>query len=259
MSIQTFQDENTERIIKASILEDVERVSPIRYYAQQQIEIKKDVIKTLLVATNPEFEGLPDEFWYIQAAKIVEQMMSEMANTKVPDNFLSLLDNEKKKKEQISLMKGQTLDPSQLFALLVNAEAKGYLFSEYHYQAPPPNVDLEKMPQVIEVKENGNVHSIGNKGLSDGQMKSVVEQTKKIVAKVLDKGSEWHCFYLTFRGLAGKESGVQGQQPHIHYISDKFGISREDLVKSIKKGECPTSSVHIGIIDYPSVEHIKDE
>ncbi|MFR1229555.1 MAG: hypothetical protein ACLSA3_04610 [Bacteroides uniformis] len=254
MQILNFQDENDGSVTKAAILEDVEKVSPIRFYAQTQIETKKDLIKTIMVNSCPEFENLPDEFWYIQAAKVVESFLSDMAKTKVPENFLSLLDGNKKKKEQISLMKGQTLDPNQLFALLVNAEAKGYTFSEYHYQATPPNVDIEKLPQMIEVKEDGNVRSIGNKGLSDGQMKTVVEQTKKIVAKILDKGDEWHCFYLTFRGIAGKEQGEQGQRPHVHYISDKFGISREDLVKSIRAGNCPASSVHIGILNYPTVE-----
>ena len=152
-----------------------------------------------------------------------------------------------------------TLLTLSLGTLVVNAETKGYTFSEYHYQATPPNVDTEKLPQMIEVKEDGKVRSIGNKGLSDGQMKAVVEQTKKIVAKVLDKGDEWHCFYLTFRGIAGKEQGEQGQRPHVHYISDKFGISREDLVKSTKAGNCPTSSIHIGILGYPTVETEENE
>lgn len=190
IQILNFQDKNDGSVTKAAILEDIERVSPIAFYTQTQIEIKKDLIKTIMVNSNSEFATLPDEFWYFKAAKIVENFLSDMAQTKVPENFISLLDGDKKKKEQISLLKGQTLTPSQLFALLVNAETKGCTFSEYHYQATPPNIDTEKLPKMIEIKEDGNVRSIGNKGLSDGQMKAAVEQTKKIVAKVLDKGDE---------------------------------------------------------------------
>ncbi len=37
-----------------------------------------------MVNSCPEFENLPDEFWYIQAAKVVESFLSDMAKTKVP-------------------------------------------------------------------------------------------------------------------------------------------------------------------------------
>lgn len=49
MQILNFQDENDGSVTKAAILEDVEKVSPIRFYAQTQIETKKDLIKTIMV------------------------------------------------------------------------------------------------------------------------------------------------------------------------------------------------------------------
>ncbi len=257
MKIQAFIDDNEHSITYASQLEDVEYVSPVVFFVETQLEAKKTLIQDMAVRVHPELKNLSDDYWYLQATKIIEGILSDFAKTRLPDNFLSLLDGGKRKKEQISLMRGQTLTPKQLFALLIDAENKGYTFSEYHYQATPPNVDKEQLPEMIEIKEGGSVRFVGETELSDGQMKAVIEQTKKIVAKVVDRGDEWHCFYLTFRGLAGKESGEQGQRPHLHYISDKFGISREDLVKSIKKGECPASSVHIGILDYLSSESKK--
>ena len=59
MQILNFQDENDGSVTKAAILEDVEKVSPIRFYAQTQIETKKDLIKTIMVNSCPEFENLP--------------------------------------------------------------------------------------------------------------------------------------------------------------------------------------------------------
>lgn len=243
-----FVDKKENSVTKAYIAEDIERVSPSKYYTETQLETKKDMLKTM-AKNDPNLANCSEEFWYIAAAKLLGDMFKEMKDTKVPNNFLSLLDS-KKKKEQMSLLKGQTLNPEELFALIINAEQKDYVFSEYHYRGTPPNVNSEELPSMIEVKKDGTVRTVGETALSDGQLKTAVEQSKTIVAKVLDKGNEWHCLYLTYKGLAGKESGEQGQRPHIHYISDKFGISREELVNKIKKGECPSSAVHIGLLDY---------
>lgn len=85
--------------------------------------------------------------------------------------------------------------------------------------------------------------------MSDGQLKHAIKFRKVIVAKVLDKGDEWHCFYLTFKSIAGEESWKNGQ-PHYHYLSDKWGISREELVRQIKSDKYPSTSVHIDLLDY---------
>ena len=248
-----FIDKQDNSVTKAYISEDIEKVIPSKYYAETQLETKKDMLKTMY-KDKPEFADCSEEFWYIEAAKLLGGMFTKIKDTEVPKNFLSLLES-KKKKEQLSLLKGQTLTPEELFSLIIHAETKGYTFSEYHFRGTPPNVNSEQLPKMIEIKEDGNVRKVGETSLSDGQLKTAVEQSKTIVAKVLDKGDEWHCLYLTYKGLAGKEPGTQGQRPHINYISDKFGLSREELITKIKNGECPSSGVHIGILDYSSAEN----
>ena len=54
-------------------------------------------------------------------------------------------------------------------------------------------------------------------------------------------------FPITYKGLAGEESGEMGSKPHYHYLSDKSGITWEDLMKGIKDCDMPTSKVHIVI------------
>ena len=85
----------------------------------------------------------------------------------------------------------------------------------------------------------------GTTSLTDGQLKDYVRSSKFILARILDKGEHWHCFYQTKSGIQGKESGNLGSQPHIHYISDAFGVSREDFIKALKGGKVPSSEVHI--------------
>lgn len=63
-----------------------------------------------------------------------------------------------------------------------------------------------------------------------------------------ENGIHWHCFLQTYKGLKGMESGVQGSRPHLHYLSDSFGISKDDLVKMIKMGKYPNTPVHIPLL-----------
>ena len=68
---------------------------------------------------------------------------------------------------------------------------------------------------------------------------------KVVQARIYHRNEHWHCFYFTFKGLAGLESGMMGAKPHYHYISDKSGISREELNKRISECDMPSSKVHI--------------
>lgn len=78
----------------------------------------------------------------------------------------------------------------------------------------------------------------------------MIENRKVVVAKLLDKCDEWHCFFVTYDSLKGKELWQNGQ-PHFHYISDKFGLSREEVVKSLKDRKYNLGSLpHINITDY---------
>lgn len=69
------------------------------------------------------------------------------------------------------------------------------------------------------------------------------------MAKFLDKGDTWHCFFTVYRSLRGEESWQDGQ-PHFHYISDKWGISRKDAVEQLKGDKYPSTSVHISLLGY---------
>lgn len=87
--------------------------------------------------------------------------------------------------------------------------------------------------------------AIGATEMSDGELRALLEQRKVVQARVYHKDNHWHCFYFTFKGLAGLESGVMGSKPHYHYLSDKSGIAWDELIQRIKDCDMPTSKVHI--------------
>jgi hypothetical protein len=78
----------------------------------------------------------------------------------------------------------------------------------------------------------------------------VVEHRKVIISKFLDNKTAWHCFFLTFKSIRREESWQDGQ-PHFHYISDKFGISRENVIVQLKSKDYNLGTLpHIGLLDY---------
>lgn len=101
------------------------------------------------------------------------------------------------------------------------------------------------MPSFIHLCDENTIEHYGETSLTDGQMKEIITISQFVLARILNNGEHWHCFYQTRRGLLGNEPGKYGSKSHIHYISDSFGLSLEDVIKGFKAGICPHSKVHI--------------
>lgn len=121
----------------------------------------------------------------------------------------------------------------------------GYLLDIYHEETYPAKFYEKKRPVAYSKDEDGSIDTIGPTEMSDGEMKALLEERKVVQARVYHKGEHWHCFYFTFKGIAGKETGEMGAKPHHHYLSDKSGITWETLMQRIKECNMPTSKVHI--------------
>lgn len=89
----------------------------------------------------------------------------------------------------------------------------------------------------------------GETKLTEGQLKNVINHRKVTISKFLDKGDLWHCFFITYNSIGGKDKWQDGQ-PHYHYISDKWGFNRKDAVERLKSTNYPPTSVHITLTDY---------
>jgi hypothetical protein len=191
---------------------------------------------------------LNEEFFTKKALEYWDDELNEVNNTIVPDNFLLLLDSTTKA-DQVKLLRGQSLTPEQLIAFIFKAWADyGFTFSQYIAEHHQKGVDESKLPTLIHVKGD-RVKTVGETSLTPGQLKNIIAHRKVIIAKFLDRGDDWHCLFLTFNSLARKENWQDGQ-PHFHYISDKFGLTRKEVVNRIKIGNYVSTPVHISLIDY---------
>lgn len=185
------------------------------------------------------------QFVLKQVDDLNEQMLS--SNSQKPEIHKLLTDVNLSYKEQNDLLKGLTLKAADILWLNKEAQELGYLLDIYHEEKYPVMFDEKKKPVAYSRKEDGSVESIGSTEMTEGEMRALLEQRKVVQARVYHKGEHWHCFYFTFKGLAGKESGVMGSKPHHHYLSDKSGITWEKLMQRIKECDMPTSKVHVFI------------
>lgn len=231
---------------------DVERVNPIEFYSNwymtSDIVLSKELIHPYQCQL-PFMESIFNKIISEKAKQNWAEKYQEIINTELPQS-LKLIFSVSKKKEQEKLLRGLSLTTNQLAAFIFYAWTEhGYTFSTYKAEYQHKGVNEADLPTIIYV-EGDEVNTIGNTRLTKGQQKQVIENRTVVISKFFDKGDNWHCFFITYDSLKGKESWQDGQ-PHFHYISDKFGISREETVKNLKDRRYNLGSLpHINLNDY---------
>lgn len=180
--------------------EEIEYVNPIEYFKERSITSSYYLIKDQF---EYKFQDFPEEIRNKVFAKKAFELWSErfkgISNESLDKEFLDLLGADSKK-NQIKLLRGKTLTPNSLAKLLFLANLEfGFTFSRYTSGKLPANIEKSQLPLLFELSENEeSVSIIGETTLKEGELKNVINHRKNIVANFLDKGNEWHCFYLTF-------------------------------------------------------------
>ena len=192
---------------------------------------------------------IPDEYVRQFVLDRTDELIAEtLAKSKLkPELHQLLIDDNLSYKQQNKLLKGLTLRGADNLWFNKDAQELGYLLDIYHEETYPDKFKTKKMPVVFNQKEDGTMDTIGTTDMTDGEMRSLLEQRKVVQARIYHKNKQWHCFYYTYKGLAGEESGIMGSKPHYHYLSDKSGIEWDELIRRIKACDMPTSKVHIVI------------
>lgn len=178
------------------------------------------------------------------ALKETREVIEDMLRHSLPDFRLQqlLAHTEWKKAQQVQLWKGIVLRPIDFLWFNWLAQQMGYLLDVYHVETIPSVYEKKKSPMVFREEDKGEVEKIGETNMSDGEMKAILRQRRVQTVRVYHKDDVWHCLYGTYKGINGEESGP----PHFHYISNRFGFSREELNMLIQANDMPSSgTVHI--------------
>lgn len=192
---------------------------------------------------------IPDQYVRQYVLDRTDELIAETLAKSEPKPELHqlLTDDSLSYKQQNKLLKGLILRGSDNLWFNKEAQELGYLLDIYHEETYPKKFNDKKMPVVFNQKDDGTMDTIGTTDVTDGEMRALLEQRKVVQARIYHKNEHWHCFYFTYKGLAGEESGIMGSKPHYHYLSDKSGIGWEELKRRIKACDMPTSKVHIVI------------
>lgn len=229
---------------------DFEYVDPTKHYAESYIVTNVSMMRDIILLKKPQVPlDFIEKYIHKEAFKDWFKKLKEIEEISIPENLVALLKADSKK-EQLKLLKNLSITPDQLIAFIFKAWTDhGFSFSQYKSERQHTGLDKAKMPKLVEIKD-GKVNKVGKTSLTDGQLKQAVDHRKVIVAKFFDKENLWHCFFLTFDSLKGKETWKDGQT-HYHYISDKFGIPRQKVVEQLKSGKYSLGTLpHIDLTDY---------
>jgi hypothetical protein len=250
METQKIWDDDNKEFTRVFSIEKVEKVNPIDYYKDAELRKRAIVLRDLLYMSDPILAvSLDDSFFIKQAAATLEGFFEKFEKVVVPENFLKLLETERKR-DQEQLLKNQSITTDQLTALIFKSYKDfGYLYSKYLYENLSKGTDREKLPKSILIDDDGTVKKVGETELTDGQLKNVINHRKVIVAHFFEKENVWHCLFLTYNSLKGTENW-KGGQAHFHYISSFFGITKEEFLQSMESGDYRSTSIHIELLGY---------
>ncbi|MCG6189123.1 hypothetical protein [Maribellus maritimus] len=259
MSTKKIHSEDGKSAYRIFSDDKVEKVNPIEYYKSYEIKKRATVFRDLLKSTHPSLAStLNNSFFEKRAEDSLIGFFEQKEQTDIHNNFLTLLQTSRKK-EQEKLLKGMSLNPDQLYSLIIKSHKDhNYLYSRYLFENLPKGTKEEDLPEVILIEYDNTVKKIGSTGLSDGELKNLIEHRKVIVSHFFEKDDVWHCFFLTYNSIAGKENHNQGQ-PHFHYISSAFGIQKDDFIESMRTGKYKSTSIHIDLLDYGNQPKEKTE
>ena len=133
----------------------------------------------------------------------------------------------------MNLLKKITVSPFQLIAFIFKAYSDyGFTYSKYRTGHHHNGLNESDLPTLIHLN-NGDVTYSGTTNLTNGQLKQVIEHRTVTISTFLDNGDNWHCFFITYQSLRGEENWENGK-PHYHYISDKFGLTRDKVLTELK-------------------------
>ncbi len=251
MIYQGVLNKNTGEELIQLLGEDFECLNPIKYYGDSFI-VKQMILQGIPIEELNKETKITEKSKsiFIESVKNWKQMLSEIGKTQIPKNLLALL-NTTKKSDQEKLLKGIELNPDILIAFIFKAFSEyGYTLSQYSSRIPQKGVDLSKMPFAYEVKEK-EVKIFGKTELSDGQLRQAIQHRKVTIAKFIERGDTWHCFFTTFKSLRGEETWLGQNQPHFHYISNSFNLTKQQVIAELKSDKYKLGNLpHIKLTEY---------
>jgi hypothetical protein len=226
--------------INITVVEDYEYMNPVQKLEEALFNMELGKLRTIALLKQPEeLENIPQEFidkGLANAAlkssnEYLAKFMGELKEIKLPEALVSIIGSTEKR-DQVKALNKISLTTSILISFIIYAyENHGFTSSMYTSSHLHKGLNNRDMPRLAIKEDDNRISYAGNTKLSRGQIRTAIDQRTNIIARFIDNGDEWHCFYYTYRSIGGEENGGI---PHIHYISHLWGLARQDVLKQFK-------------------------
>ena len=245
--MQVEDPNNQSAMFNITEVGDIEFVNPIVQLSEQiynsSINFDKEIFQlnkekfTALAAGIENPEVIVERVLRRNAEKFRQEIFQKILSTELPNNILSILECHNKS-EQYKILKGLKLNRDQLILLTFKAwELFGFTYSTYKFEHLPKGIDKKQLPQFAYKEENGDITVVGNTTLTTGQIKQIIEQRKVLIAKFMERGDIWHCFFYTYNSIEGNDLEVFNicimyRMPGTSHEMRQYQSSKKNIIPS---------------------------
>ena len=253
MHSQKYYNHEVNEILSVSRMPEIEFISPIQRAKDIIFSVStygdKEYFTSLLQSlekknVDEKTQKLMNQLIDLRASKQWDKFIRRIQMQVLPTSLADLLKGVSKTEQQ-SILRRISFTTDSFWAFLFEAfEDYGYLYSFYSVEHLSTNLEGQQLPTAACLIDGG-VNKFGSTTMSDGQIKQMIEHRHCHFATFIDKGDDWHCFFYTFKSLGGNEMAYKDGQPHMHYISSKWGLSRQQVLKQLRNKRYKLPSFHV--------------
>lgn len=173
---------------------------------QANVDIYKSYLEAMGIKITPEVE----RYIFTYCCKQQEEFDRQTALEGISDSVITLF-SFKKKRETVKFCRGIAVTEHELFLLAHNCLQIGFKHKSKF---------TEFIPQVRKVLDS-DIADMKNGKPRQFLMKvsRIIEERKRYHVHLFERGSEWHCFYFTYRDMDTGKGSHWRHGSHIHYIS----------------------------------------
>lgn len=214
---------------------DFEMKNPIKQYGEETI-VKQMILKgvsTKELNGEKEYSEKSEEL-FKNAFDFWIELKKGFQEIKIPENLIQLLKTDNKKEQQ-RLLKGLLLTPEILTSFFFTAYHEfGFTLSQYTSRVSPKSLDTIKKPLLYSIAENAKAEIFEKNSSNNAQWKEAIESSEVKIARIIDNGATWHCFFARFKNFKAEETWSGKKEIYFHHISNAFGIERAEIIDTFQ-------------------------
>lgn len=181
------------------------------------------------------------------AAGREQQDIAQTRKRGVSADLRKLLDASKKR-DAVQLASSMVIRKVEFVDLVRNASTLRYRYTAKHLEHIPPLRKLDEVDRLVTDRSSPE-----DTARVRGKVRQMLaERIHRSVHLFEDDRGRWHCFYLTFRDVAGDFDTREHHWKcgsHIHYVSHLFAAKKEWVLDQLELTHSSVTSAHIRFVD----------